>query len=137
MRLSEVPAYQMNVKCSLCSLRVRDAHKFTMLWHSRGRTQREVQVLGVAAVVSRRMVDSKGEPRSREFIVTAAVSSQALSHARTWFISAVLSRPRKMTAGESYLEVQDDRPYQAEGEFRITVHDVLRPDVDQLDLLVT
>lgn len=32
--------------------------------------------------------------------------------------------------------MQDDSPYQAEREFGITVYDVLRPDVDQLDLLV-
>jgi len=38
--------------------------------------------------------------------------------------------------GEAYLEVQDDGPYQTKSELRITVHDVLRSDVDQLDLLV-
>lgn len=32
--------------------------------------------------------------------------------------------------------MQDDSPYQAEGELRVTVHDVLRADVDQFDFLV-
>lgn len=69
-------------------LRVRDAHKFTTA------AQQHTRHLGLPVVVSRRMVDSKGEPRrSREFIVTAAVSSRAL--ARVPFISAVLSRPLK------------------------------------------
>ena len=36
----------------------------------------------------------------------------------------------------SYLEVEDDRPNEAEGELGVAVHNVLPPDVDQLDLLV-
>jgi hypothetical protein len=34
------------------------------------------------------------------------------------------------------LEVQDDGPYETEGQLGVAVHDVLRPDVDQLNLLV-
>lgn len=34
------------------------------------------------------------------------------------------------------LEVQDDGPYQSEGELGVPVDDVLSPDVDELDLLV-
>lgn len=33
--------------------------------------------------------------------------------------------------------MQDDGPYQAEREFWVAVHDVLRPDVNQLNLLVS
>ena len=36
----------------------------------------------------------------------------------------------------SYLEVEDDCPNEAEGELGVAVHNVLPPDVDQLDLLV-
>ena len=36
----------------------------------------------------------------------------------------------------SYLEMEDDRPNEAEGELGVAVHNVLPPDVDQLDLLV-
>ena len=36
----------------------------------------------------------------------------------------------------SYLEVQDDGPYEAEGELGVAVDNVLAADVDQLDLLV-
>ena len=36
----------------------------------------------------------------------------------------------------SYLEVEDDRPNEAECELGVAVHDVLASDVDQLDLLV-
>ena len=38
--------------------------------------------------------------------------------------------------GCSYLEVEDDCPNEAEGELGVAVHNVLPPDVDQLDLLV-
>ena len=37
----------------------------------------------------------------------------------------------------SYLEVEDDGPDEAEGEFGVAVHNVLSSDVDQLDLLVS
>jgi hypothetical protein len=36
----------------------------------------------------------------------------------------------------SYLEVKDDGPDEAECELGVPVHNVLAPDVDQLDLLV-
>ena len=36
----------------------------------------------------------------------------------------------------SYLEVEDDRPNEAECELGVAVHNVLASDVDQLDLLV-
>ena len=36
----------------------------------------------------------------------------------------------------SYLEVEDDGPYEAEGELGVAVHNVLATDVDQLDLLI-
>lgn len=35
----------------------------------------------------------------------------------------------------TYLEVQNDGPYQAEGEFRVAIDDILGPDVDQFDFL--
>lgn len=34
----------------------------------------------------------------------------------------------------TYLEVEDDGPYQAEGQLRVPVDDVLAADVNQLDL---
>lgn len=36
----------------------------------------------------------------------------------------------------TYLEVQNDGPDETEGELRVAVDDVLRPDVDQFDFLV-
>ena len=36
----------------------------------------------------------------------------------------------------SYLEVEDDGPDQAQGQLRVSVHYILTPDVDKLDLLV-
>ena len=36
----------------------------------------------------------------------------------------------------SYLEMEDDRPNEAECELGVAVHNVLASDVDQLDLLV-
>ncbi len=36
----------------------------------------------------------------------------------------------------SYLKVKDDGPDEAERELGVPVHNVLTPDVDQLDLLV-
>ena len=36
----------------------------------------------------------------------------------------------------SYLEVEDDGPDEAKGEFGVAVDNVLAPDVDELDLLV-
>lgn len=36
----------------------------------------------------------------------------------------------------TYLEMQNDGPYESECKFRISVDNVLRPDVDQLDFLV-
>ena len=36
----------------------------------------------------------------------------------------------------AYLEVEDDGPDETEGQLGVAVHDVLAPDVDQLDLLV-
>lgn len=33
--------------------------------------------------------------------------------------------------------MQNNCPYQAKSEFRITVHDILRTDIDQFDLLVS
>lgn len=44
-------------------------------------------------------------------------------------------RKKKETLfGNTHLEVQDDGPYEAERELRVAVHDVLGPDVHQLDL---
>ena len=47
-----------------------------------------------------------------------------------------LAHKKRNLSSLSYLEVEDDCPNEAECELGVAVHNVLPPDVDQLDLLV-